>query len=374
MSAESTRWTDQWRPGVELLAGTTVIDAERDADGFRLVVESSDGSREIHAAKLVLATGARELFLPFPGWTFPGVLGVGAIQAMVKSGFQVRDNRVIIAGTGPLLVAVAAHLVKHGARVIALVEQASVGRMLRFAIETAVRPTIMSTAVKYASAIPPRAVNLGTWVRSVAGEGQTLTARLTDGRRDRTMECDLLCVGYGLVPNTELARLLGCEASAGGIVVDEKQRTTVDGIYAAGECVGIAGVAAALGEGTAAGWAAAGKVERRRDVRARVAARRWGTVLERSFALRPEIGRLAGPDTIVCRCEDVRLGAIDSLWTARQAKLYTRIGMGPCQGRICGPAMGHLREWAPDRVRAPIYPSLVSSLADKFESANPGED
>jgi hypothetical protein len=81
------------------------------------------------------------------------------------------------------------------------------------------------------------------------------------------------------------------------------------------------------------------------------------------FALRPELRAIATPDCIVCRCEDVPLGAIDRAWIARQAKLYRRVGMGPCQGRVCGAALEFLYGWPPDSVRPPLQPSLVSTLA-----------
>jgi hypothetical protein len=158
------------------------------------------------------------------------------------------------------------------------------------------------------------------------------------------------------------ARRLGCATTRAGIIVDDRQRTSIPGIYAAGECTGVAGIGKALDEGRVAGEVAAGG-STSLGVRMRLRrARHWGHVLDRSFALRPQVLDLATPETIVCRCEDVRLAAIDPTWSPRQAKLYTRAGMGPCQGRVCGTAMQHLFGWPEDNVRPPLQPATISSL------------
>jgi hypothetical protein len=171
-----------------------------------------------------------------------------------------------------------------------------------------------------------------------------------------------LCTGYGLVPNTELARLLGLEIRDGAIGVDTFQRTSVDGIFAAGECAGVGGVDVASIEGRIAGQTAVGFPPSAGFLRRRDNMREWGNVLSRTFALRAELADLADDRTIVCRCEDVRMGAIDPSWTAREAKLHSRIGMGACQGRVCGPAMRHLRGWDHDTVRTPLQPVPLSAL------------
>jgi hypothetical protein len=197
-------------------------------------------------------------------------------------------------------------------------------------------------------------------------------ARLTDGIRSWSEECDLLACAYGLVPNVELARLLGCALGGANprvVRVGARQETSVEGIYCAGEPTGIGGLDAALLGGQIAGLAAAGvqsgtpllsSLQRRRD-----RGRRFAVALDRAFRPRPEVLRLGAPDTIVCRCEDVPMGRIDPAWTARQAKLYTRAGMGACQGRICGPALELLLGWEqPDTVRPPLLPVALGSFAE----------
>jgi hypothetical protein len=85
--------------------------------------------------------------------------------------------------------------------------------------------------------------------------------------------------------------------------------------------------------------------------------------LRRTFRLRPELARLARPDTIVCRCEDVPLEPLLACAGAREAKLAARAGMGPCQGRVCGPALAILFGWDSDTVRTPIQPAPLEALA-----------
>jgi hypothetical protein len=161
-----------------------------------------------------------------------------------------------------------------------------------------------------------------------------------------------------------MARLVGCSTTAGSVAVDSRQTTTVAGVFAAGEVTGIGGVDLALVEGEIAGAAAAGSsrvdpslARRRGDLRD-TAAR-----LERAFAVRSEIRALATDDTIVCRCEDVRRAAVGSLRDSRQAKLYTRAGMGACQGRVCGPALEFLFGWPAGTVRSPLEPARLSTLS-----------
>jgi len=161
--------------------------------------------------------------------------------------------------------------------------------------------------------------------------------------------------------------MLGCVVDGGRVRVDEWQRTSVAGVYCAGEPTGIAGVDAALAEGEIAGLHAAGKIVPAGDVRRLFAIRRRehrvARAMERAFALRAELRDLPRDDTILCRCEDVTRGMVDPAWSFRQAKLYTRIGMGPCQARVCGPACEFLFGWRGQTTRAPTVPAAVGTIA-----------
>jgi D-hydroxyproline dehydrogenase subunit alpha len=349
------------------LPATSVIDAWTTSDGtpapdIHLAVRRDDTAARIRAAALVLATGARELFLPFPGWTLPGVVGVGGAQALLKAGLDVRGMRVLVAGSGPLLLPVAAALAAAGAHVIEVLEQTSRRRLLRFGAGLLRTPRRLVQAAAYRRAFMRTPFRTGKWVTRAAHAGDALRASVTDGARTRTIDCDLLCTGYGLIPSTELARLLGCAFDGDVVRVDARHATTVPGVFAAGEPTGVAGVDAALIEGRIAGLAAAGAdpppvLVRRRDAHARFARR-----ITAAFTPRDELRALADDDTIVCRCEDVTLGGIRGCGSAREAKLATRAGMGTCQGRVCGPALRFLNGWDIDTVRIPFLPASVGNM------------
>jgi D-hydroxyproline dehydrogenase subunit alpha len=148
-------------------------------------------------------------------------------------------------------------------------------------------------------------------------------------------------------------------------VVDDRQATTIAGVYCAGEPTGIGGVERSLVEGEIAGLSAMGESASRQARSRRAALHRYAQGLGRAFELRDELRTLAGGDTVVCRCEDVRMRDLDPAWTSRQAKLYTRAGMGACQGRICGAALDFVMRWTPDSVRPPIEPARVATLLDE---------
>lgn len=351
--------------GAVVRPATSVVDAHAlGADGHAVVVESGGVGEEIHARVLILATGARERFLPFPGWTLPNVVGVGGAQALLKGGASFRGRRVVVAGSGPLLLPVAASLARAGARLVLVAEQAPRDRVVRFAAGLWRKPSMLAQAGLYRAAFARTPFRTGTWVESAAGSDAVESVTVTDGRTRRTIECDILCTAFGLVPNTELARLMGCAVEGGAVTVDARQATTVAALYCAGEPTGIGGVDRSLVEGEIAGIAAAGAVADASLLARRGALRRHAAALEVAFALRPEVRSLAAPDTIVCRCEDVRLGDLDPRWTSRQAKLYSRAGMGPCQGRICGAALECVMGsgWSNDSVRPPTQPARVATL------------
>ena len=204
----------------------------------------------------------------------------------------------------------------------------------------------------------------GCWPLAALGKEKVEAVRLTDGQRIWEEPCELLACGFHLVPNTELASLLGCALHDGIITVDDVQQTSISNVFAAGEPTGIAGLESALLTGTIAGLAVAGKLEeakallpRRRKVQ------RFAEQLQTAFALRPELLTLAQPDTIVCRCEDVTYGTLAPFKNWTDAKLQTRCGMGLCQGRVCGPATEALFGWRTPSVRPPLFPVPLSAMS-----------
>ena len=354
-------WLDRLAAsGADVRTGTAVVDVVADGDARTFVTRGPAGIDRWRPRAVVLATGARERFVPFPGWTLPGVVGAGGLQALVKQGLDVAGRRVAIAGSGPLLLAVAELLVRAGATVATVAEQAPPGRLAAFAAGLLLHPAKLAQAIGIRRTIGG-VVRTGTFPERVRHDGAALVVSLVSGgpgreRRDE-VRCDVLACGFGLVPNVELARAIGCAVDRRAVAVDALGATDVPGVWAAGECTGVGGVDAALVEGRIAGLAAAGRAAvARRLVPARRAAARFAAALERTFALDPRLARLAADDTIVCRCEDVAAGRLRCIASWREAKLLTRVGMGPCQGRVCGTATETLFGWAPDDVRPPLFP------------------
>ena len=327
-----------------------------------LRAETPDGVCELGYTSLVLATGARELFLPFPGWTLPNVMGAGGLQALVKSGLPIEGKRVVVAGSGPLLLAVGAYLRGRGADVLLVAEQATPGQLHRFVVGAIGK---MSQGFSLLRQVRGRHLS-SCWVAEAHGEEKLEAVTLVrHGKRLERwqLSCDYLACGFHLVPNTELAELLGCAIDREGVRVDEFQETTVPRVYCAGESTGIGGLEASLVEGEIAGLACAGRYDIARSLFAeRDGHRRFAALLSRTFALREELKELPAPETIVCRCEDVTLGRLRAHNSWREAKLQTRCGMGPCQGRICGGAVEFLFGWRAESVRPPVLPVRVESL------------
>jgi NADPH-dependent 2,4-dienoyl-CoA reductase/sulfur reductase-like enzyme len=351
--------------GAVFLSGYRVFDAP--APKTLHALNEADAGAEVIALRydrLVIATGARERFLPFPGWTLPGVFGAGGLQALAKGGFPVQGKRVAVAGSGPLLLAVAAHLAEYGAEVMCVAEQAPTWRLVAFGASLWSRPAKIRQGIGYRAALGGSPYRTGCWPVSAQRDeatGLLKSVRFTDGAEVWDEPCDLLACGFHLVPNTELAALLGCSFRGDIVEVDEQQQTSVADVYCAGEPTGIAGLEAALLQGEVAGLACAGLPTA--SLRGRsLAAKRFAAKLEKAFQLRPELRLLASPDTIVCRCEDVPFRALVGHRGWTDAKLQTRCGMGPCQGRICGPATETLFGWTPSSVRPPLSPVPLSAL------------
>ena len=353
---------------LEFISGARVYDQP---EAGRLLAETSDGRLELSYRKLILATGARERFLPFPGWTLPGVAGAGGLQALVKSGLPIEGKKVVVAGTGPLLLAVAAYLRKRGANVLLIAEQTSPSRLLSFGLSLWRSPNKIFQALQLKRELLGIAHLTNCWPMAAHGNEQLQRVTLRRGQRTWDMHCDYLACGFHLVPNVELASFFNCALRDGVVQVDEWQETAVAGIYCAGESTGIGGLELSLVEGQIAGYAATGQAEKARALFAeRRQHQQFAELLNRTFALRNELKQLPQPDTIVCRCEDVSFAQLEQYVAWRAAKLQTRCGMGPCQGRICGTAIEFLLGWQPESVRPPVYPVNVGHLIHSASNGN----
>jgi NADPH-dependent 2,4-dienoyl-CoA reductase/sulfur reductase-like enzyme len=354
---------------IRLLSGTRVVglgDQQHGDKAPALLLEDADRGWTQHSHRIVLCTGARELLLPFPGWTLPGVTGAGALQALIKAGLDVRGQRIVIAGTGPLLLAAAATATQAGATVVRVAEQAPWSALAGFAAQL---PRWPAKALQALTLLHPQ-LRASSHVLEVQGTTQVQTVRLRKGQHaEETIACDSVACGFGLVPNTHLGQMLGCAlggplSGGQGLAVDAHMRTSVPGVFAAGENTGFGGSERALVQGAIAGHAAAGQVQRAQALRPQLA--RWegfAHALQASFPLNKTLKTLARHDTLVCRCEDVPYAALADREGWIDAKLNTRCGMGACQGRICGAAAQHLFGWTPAPPRHLLAPARIGTLA-----------
>ncbi|WP_429547880.1 FAD-dependent oxidoreductase [Pseudomonas frederiksbergensis] len=337
-------------------AGTRVIASP---GSKQLLVEDDDDGWLISYDKLILCTGARELLLPFPGWTLPGVTGAGGLQALIKAGVPVQGERVVIAGSGPLLLASAATAKKQGAQVQRIAEQASRTAVAGFAAQLPRWPNKLMQSF----GLFDRHYRTATHVLAALGTDRLEGVRLQQQGKIVELACDRLACGFGLIPNIQLGQALGYAIEGQALAVDTWQASSRTDHYAAGECTGFGGSELALVEGAIAGHAAVGNLEAARQLWPRRA--RWqgfAEALNQAFALAPSLKSLARPDTLVCRCEDVPYAALAGHTDWREAKLASRCGMGACQGRVCGGAVQHLFGWQPSAPRPPFSPARIETL------------
>lgn len=361
-STEASRWNTRLKnSGVMILGGKRVF--HQPEPGI-LWAECLDGISELNYGNLILATGARERFLPFPGWTLPNVMGAGGLQALVKCGLPIHGKRVVVAGTGPLLLAVASYLRKHGAEILLICEQARWSKLARFGAALIRYPEKIGQGLQLRKDILGIPFAANSWPIAAHGQKSLEAVTISRSGRSETLNCDYLACGFHLVPNSELPNLLGCRTRKAYVQVNEFQQTTVERVFCAGEPTGIGGVELALIEGQIAGLSAAGRTSEAHALfRKREKCRHFARVLDETFCLRSELRSLVSADTLICRCEDVPYSRLQEHSSWRAAKLQTRCGMGPCQGRVCGPVTQFLFGWNPDSVRPPVFPARIESLA-----------
>jgi thioredoxin reductase len=343
----------------------------------RFELHALKGERErtgvsVRARAVLVATGAHDRHVPFPGWTLPGVVAVGGAQALYKGARVAVGRRVVVAGTGPFLLPVAAGLLAAGVDVVAVVEANDPRAYARAPRAVAGALHKLPEAAGYALTLARHRVPYLTRHAVVAAHGSSrlegvTVSRLHDGwtpvaGTGRTLVCDALAVGYGFTAQLELLLGLGCESAPGpdgglAVTVDREQRTSVEGLYAAGEATGVGGADLAAAEGVLAGAAAArslghapvpGRAAVRRLEARRRRLRRFAQLLHAVHPVRDGWTSWVDDSTLVCRCEEVDVGtvrrAVDEHGAAdpRTVKLLARPGMGWCQGRICGTATATL--------------------------------
>lgn len=410
--------------GVDYQKGQRLIDATRSIQAELLpdhvvwgawegrtkeiAAHGAGGSRVFSAPHVIVATGAYDRPVPFPGWTLPGVITAGGAQAMIKVQKVLPGKRIVMVGSGPLLLAFAVQLHQLGANLVGVFEAAPrvslrgavglLGAAIRGNAST-LRSGIAYLAYLRRNGIP---VSYGYAIARAEGveEVERAVVRRVDREwepvagSERVIEADTICVGYGFTPSTELLRVVGCEMryslQRGGPapVRNGDLETTVPGTFAVGDCAGVQGSEIALLEGKIAGTVVAGRLGRldRRTSRERLealnrplrTAQLFRAAIDKVFQIRPGIFNWATDGTILCRCEEVTFGDVkkqlEGQADANAVKALTRVGMGMCQGRNCSQHLawvvraaigGPVGEGPLLTARLPVKPLPIGIIADR---------
>jgi len=344
--------------------------------------------REFITQRLIIATGAYDRSLPFPGWDIPGVMTAGGAQALIKGSGVVAGKKIVVAGTGPFLLSVATGIGNHGGNVVGVIEASAKSAWLKQLFILIRNPLKIGEGVHYLLALRNKKIPIRFKQAVVAahagvdGSLESVTIANIDSDFHITsryqLSCDVAAIGWGFTPDMSLAGALGLDlkvADDGTVVacVDENQRTSGAGglveIFAAGESTGIGGSGLSLLEGAIAGLSAAHSQKSRKDLKSmRKKAQRFARALTQVYPVRKGWDSWLTPETVICRCEEVdyqtfcyardELGASD----ARGAKLFARCGMGMCQGRVCAQNVSDLLvSDDADRIRN-VYRPIISPI------------
>ncbi|MGE8632701.1 MAG: FAD-dependent oxidoreductase [Achromobacter piechaudii] len=328
-------------------------------EGKTLDVLHDGVSTAVPYTHLILATGATDRVLPFPGWLTPGIYTLGGSQVALKFQGCAIGSRVVFMGTGPLLYLVAYQYAKAGAQVVAVLDTARPSDR-RAALPGMLRaPALLAKGLYYMAWLRAHGVPLRSGVRPVTALGKDRVSGLTyrQGSREYTVECDALAYGLALRSETQLASLVGCEFEFNTRDRnwtprrDSAGRGSVPGVYVAGDGAAIGGADAAELAGERAALALLQDIgqsidtSRARVLEARLAANgRLRAALERAFPFPEDWAANIADDTVICRCEDVTAGTVrravsdTAAQELNRVKALTRVGMGRCQGRMCAAA------------------------------------
>ena len=391
-------------PKLDWIGGTSVLGIAREDDGFTLTL-AGEGPRVLRAARVLVAAGCYDMPVALPGWTLPGAMSLGAVQTLLKAQGVLPGQRFALFGTHPLMLVLAEQLVDAGGEVAAVVFAQSFAEMARRALphlpSATATPAPLLAAFKSWRRLRRAgvAITYGGQAARIVGDGARVTGiEIVQGGARRLVACDIAAMGYGFLPQADLPRAAGAQVRwsrpAGGweTVADGWMRSSLPGLYVAGETTGVTGADAAMAEGAIAGLAIAcdaGAVDRRRAQRehGELAARRRsldGFIALLRAAADPR-GALPEPDseTLLCRCEDISAATVDGAIAAALAvgkdfgasaiKLRCRAGMGLCQGRSCEHALVRRiaaaqgrdpADVAGFRTRFPARPVTVGDLID----------
>ncbi len=364
----------------------------------RLYASGAHGTEVVEAQRILIATGAMERPVPIPGWTLPGVMTCGATQLMFKDTGLVPDGRVVIAGSGPLLVLLTWQLARAGVKITTVLETAPISNYFRASphlLGAASAPGDLGKGLKMLRDIHRAGIPVRHRVTELRAHGDERVREIEYRWRGRAHRerVELLLLHEGVVPDANLALSIRCDHQWDPVqrcfrpVVDAWGNLSAENVLVAGDCSGIGGAVVAEYGGRLAAIAAAqqlGRIdESERDSRAAPLQREVRRHLKSrsflNFLYQPRQESLAprDPETIICRCEEVTAGEVRRLVAQgclgpNQMKAFVRCGMGPCQGRMCGLTVVEtiaetrgvpVSEVGYYRIRPPVKPVTIGELA-----------
>jgi NADPH-dependent 2,4-dienoyl-CoA reductase/sulfur reductase-like enzyme len=382
------------KSGAEYLGSASVWNVEPEG---RVCYSRNGISERITANYIIVATGAMERPMPFPGWTLPGVIGAGAVNNLAKEANLCPSGRVVLAGSGPLLLLEAALLIEKGVEIAAILEttaQIPSPSILPHLPKALLGTSFLMKGVKMLLDIRKSRVPHYKGVTNINALGKTAVTSVDAecGSKKLSFEAEMLLVHFGVIPDTHIYRLVGCHLEWEKHQrywypsTDDWGRTNFEQIFGAGDATGVSGALAAEFKGELAALEVAycqgilPKYERDH-----LAESPLGKLKKDGYP-RPLIDSVFAPDrkqfsfensTVLCRCENITVGNIrdvvrEGVTDLNEVKAITRCGMGPCQGRMCGPALGEIvaaeRESSiPDAglftIRPPLKPIPLEEVA-----------
>jgi NADPH-dependent 2,4-dienoyl-CoA reductase/sulfur reductase-like enzyme len=387
---------------VDARYGAAVWSIEPDGTVFW---SEAGAAHRARGAQVLLATGTTERPLPIPGWTLPGVMTIGAAQIALKTSGLVPEGAVWLAGRGPLLLLYAVQALRAGGHIAGILDLGRTDarrRALRHLPAALTAWRDMAKGIGWRREIAKAGV---PWLRASNLRAQGIEALshisfIAHGRQ-RTEPAELLLLHDGVMPSVQISRAIGCahewhdRQRCWRPITDQWGRTSLPHVLIAGDGAGIGGALAAAASGRIAALAVAYALGRI-DMSARdTAALPLFGERARCLAIRPFLDTLYAPrarmledNTLVCRCEevsagDIRQAARHGCLGLNQLKAFTRCGMGPCQGRMCGPIAAQIMARArsvdvpavePFRPRFPVRPVTVGELAALADAALADED
>jgi len=337
---------------ITYISEASVWSIEREGELIRVNYLQGGAESSLTAEKLILATGAYDRSLPFPGWDQPGSMTPGAAQSLLKGHGVLAGQKVVVAGTGPFLLPVATGLAQAGANIVGLYEAHSPLRWLLSPKALLLNISKFGELIYYARLL--RRYSLTPQFGRVVSrfdQGRVTISRVNSSfalkdMKSENVEADVVAVGWGFLPDLTLGGIAGCKqrVDSDGIAVfavDANQLSSQPNIWIAGEATGIGGADLSLLEGEIAGLVASGQNVSSHLRRKRGAKQVFADALKRSYSIGDEWRTWSQRSTTICRCEEVTLGDIEESVVelgaedSRTAKLFTRAGMGLCQGRVC---------------------------------------